>query len=72
MKKQITRISVLQSSKVVTALYVVIGFFYTIPGILMVIFGANEFKIMGMIYCAMPVLMAIFWIHLFRDFRRTL
>lgn len=59
MKKQITRISILQSSKIVTALYVLIGFIYIIPGVLMLIFGSGQFQLMGAIYCAMPVIMAV-------------
>lgn len=60
MKKQITRISILQSSKIVTALYVVLGLFYTIPGVFMIVLGGEKLRIMGGVYCVMPVLMAIF------------
>jgi len=59
MKKQITRISILQSSKIATALYALMGFIYTLIGVPM-IFGSDKQKIMGIIYTLMPLLMAIF------------
>jgi hypothetical protein len=59
MKKQLVRISLLQSSKIVTALYVIIGFFYTLIGILMVIFGGQHLRTMGIIYILMPLILAI-------------
>ena len=59
MKKQITRISVLHSSKVATALYFLFGFIYTLIGIPMIIFGSKQIQVMGKIYLFMPVLMAI-------------
>ena len=65
MKKQITRVSILQSSKIVTALYLIMGLIYTIPGALMIIFASGQFRIMGIVYCAMPVIMAIFGFLLF-------
>ena len=60
MKKQITRISILQSSKILVALYVRFGFIYTLIGIPLIIFGGKEMMIMGVIYAAMPLLMGIF------------
>jgi|SRR5215469_5308814 len=60
MKKQITRISIIQSSKVATALYVLLGFIYTLIGIPMVMFGGDKLKIMGTIYILMPIFMAVF------------
>jgi hypothetical protein len=60
MKKQIARISILQSSKIVTALYVLMGFIYTLIGIPILIFGGKELQIMGAIYTAMPIIMAVF------------
>jgi len=60
MKKQITRISILQSSKIATALYVLLGFIYTLIGIPMLIFGGDKLKIIGIIYVLMPITMAIF------------
>ena len=59
MKKQLTRISVLQSSKVMTALYVLMGFIYTLIGIPMIIIGGEQLRIMGIIYLLMPVIMGI-------------
>ncbi len=59
MKKQLIRISILQSSKIMTALYVVMGFIYTLIGVPMVLFGSKQFKIIGIIYVLMPVIMAI-------------
>jgi hypothetical protein len=41
MKKQLIRISVLQSSKIMTALYVLMGFIYTPIGIGMMVFGVR-------------------------------
>jgi len=60
MKKQISRISILQSSKIVTALYTCMGLIYTLVGIPMVIFGNDTFRLMGIVYCAMPIIIAIF------------
>ena len=60
MKKQISRISILQSSKVMTALYVLFGFIYTLISIPMLVFGSAQFKIMGVIYLFMPVLLGVF------------
>jgi hypothetical protein len=59
MKKQIVRISILQSSKIVTVLYVLMGFIYTLISIPMIIFGNPQLRILGMIYFFMPVLIAI-------------
>jgi hypothetical protein len=58
MKKQIIRVSILQSSKIVTILYFLLGFIYLLIGVPMIIFGNNQFRIMGIFYCAMPILMA--------------
>ena len=60
MKKQLTRISILQSSKIITALYVLFGFIYTLIGIPLIIFGGDEMMIMGIFYVAMPIVMGIF------------
>jgi hypothetical protein len=60
MKKQITRISILQSSKIATILYFLMGFVYVLIGIPMIIFGNDQLRIMGIIYCAMPFLLAVF------------
>lgn len=60
MKKQLIRVSILQSSKILTALYVLMGFIYTLIGIPMIIFGGNQLQIMGIIYLLMPIIMGIF------------
>lgn len=60
MKKQIARISILQSSKIVVALYAIMGLFYSLAGIPMIIFGGRELQIMGIVYCAMPLGLALF------------
>jgi len=59
MKKQITHISVLQTSKVVALLYGLISLIYSIIGIFMVILGSGQVRIMGIIYIALPVIMLI-------------
>ena len=59
MKKQLIRISILQSSKITTALYVLMGFIYTLIGIPMVVFGGKQFQIIGIIYLVMPIIMGI-------------
>jgi TRAP-type C4-dicarboxylate transport system permease small subunit len=60
MKKQLIRISILQSSKIMTALYVLLGFIYTLIGLPMIIFGGDKLRIMGIVYLLMPVIMGIF------------
>jgi hypothetical protein len=60
MKKQIIRISILQSSKIATILYFLMGFIYVLIGIPMIIFGDDKLRIIGIIYCAMPFLLAAF------------
>jgi hypothetical protein len=59
MKKQLIRISVLQSSKVMTALYVLMGFIYTLIGIPMIMFGGEQLRMIGLIYVLMPVILGI-------------
>jgi hypothetical protein len=59
MKQQLTRISLLQSSKILTALYFLMGFIYTLIGIPMIALGGPQLKIMGIIYVFMPILMAV-------------
>ena len=60
MKKQLIRISILQSSKIMTALYVLMGFLYTVIGIPMIIFGSKQLRIIGIIYLLGPILAGIF------------
>jgi len=59
MKKQLIRISILQSSKILTVLYILMGFIYTFIGIPMIIFGGKPLKIMGIVYLFMPIIMGI-------------
>ncbi|HEY1893037.1 MAG TPA: hypothetical protein VGG52_00690 [Chthoniobacterales bacterium] len=60
MKKQLSRISILQSSKIATALYVLTGFIYTLIGIPILIFGNEKLRVLAIIYILMPIIMAIF------------
>jgi hypothetical protein len=60
MTKQLVRISILQSSKIVTVLYVFMGFIYTLIGIPMIIFGSNRLRIIGIIYLLGPIFAGIF------------
>jgi hypothetical protein len=59
MKKQVIRISILQSSKISTALYVLMGFIYTLIGIPMLMLGGEKLRIIGIIYTLMPIVMGI-------------
>jgi hypothetical protein len=59
MKKQLIRISILQSSKIATALYVLMGFIYTLIGIPMIIFGEGPIRIVGFIYLLGPIIMGV-------------
>jgi hypothetical protein len=59
MKKQLLRISILQSSKIMTALYVLMGFLYTLIGIPMIIFGGKQLRIIGFLYLLGPVFAGI-------------
>jgi len=60
MKKQIVRISILQSSKVLTALYFLTGFIYTLIAIPMIVSDKPQLRVIGIIYLFMPVIMAVF------------
>lgn len=68
MRVRISRISILQSSKIMTALYVVLGAFYSLFGfprislfgIPMMDFNDGQQQMMPLMYVVMPVLMAIF------------
>jgi hypothetical protein len=59
MKKQMTRISILQSSKIMSALYALMGFIYTLIGIPMVIFGSGGVRVIGTVYLFGPVFMGV-------------
>ena len=58
MKKQIIHISILQSSKILTILYALMGCLYTMIGIPMILFGKGPLRVMGAIYLFGPVFMA--------------
>lgn len=60
MKKQLNRISILQSSKIITILYVLLGFIYAAIGIAMLISGNEKLKTLAIIYILMPIIMGIF------------
>jgi hypothetical protein len=59
MKKQVVRISILQSSKIMTALYVLMGFIYSLVAIPMIVFGSPAVRIMGFVYLFMPIVLGI-------------
>jgi hypothetical protein len=63
MKKQIVRISILQSSKIVTLLYTFLGLIYTLLGILLIAIGAlngkTQLEIIGVVYLFGPVFMGL-------------
>ncbi len=71
MKKRVSRISILQSVKVATVLYAVIGLLYGLLGTPMVLFGGKEMQIAGIIYLFMPVLAAMFGFIFFVIFSAT-
>jgi hypothetical protein len=60
MRKQVINIFILQSSKILTILYALMGFIYTLIGIPMAIFGHGPVRVMGIVYLFGPVFMAIF------------
>ena len=69
MKKQITRICILQSSKIVTTLYCLFGFIYTLIGIPMLVFGGEEAKVGVAIFMILgPVWLGIIGFVLFAIF----
>ena len=57
MKKQITHISVIQTSKVVALMYALMSLLYTIIGIFMVAFCTGPLRAAGIFYILMPVIM---------------
>ncbi len=59
MKKQITRISIIQSSKIFVALYAIFGGLYTLIGIPLLVFGGKETMPMAIAFILMPVVMAV-------------
>jgi hypothetical protein len=59
MKKQLIRVSILQSSKIMTALYFLMGFIYTLIGLPMIVFGEGPIRIVGYFYLLGPIMMAV-------------
>jgi hypothetical protein len=59
MKKQIARISIWQSSKIMTAFYCLLGFIYTLIGIPMLVFGGDRLRIVGIFYLFGPIFFAV-------------
>jgi hypothetical protein len=59
MKKQIVSISILQSSKIATALYVLMGLLYSLVGIPMLVFGGEKLRVIGIFYLFGPIWMGI-------------
>ncbi len=59
MKKQLSGFSILQSSKIATALYVLMGFVYTLIGIPMVLFGSDMVRTMGIFYILGPIFLGV-------------
>jgi hypothetical protein len=51
-----------------TALYVLMGFIYTLIGIPMLIFGGKQLQLMGIVYILMPVIMGVFGFIFFAIF----
>ena len=59
MKKQLIRISILQSSKILTAMYVLMGFIYTLIGVAMLFFGGVNMRVIGIVYTLGPIWMGL-------------
>ena len=59
MRKQIVSISILQSSKIATILYFLLGLVYLLIGVPMIVLGNDKTRIIGIVYCAMPILLAV-------------
>jgi hypothetical protein len=59
MKKQVISISILQSSKIATAIYALMGLIYTLIGIPMIVFGEGPIRFIGFIYLMGPIFMAV-------------
>jgi hypothetical protein len=60
MKKQMVRISILQSSKIIVAIKVLMGFLFSLIAVPMIVFGDPLIRKMGVVYLFMPVFMGIF------------
>jgi hypothetical protein len=59
MKKQISRISILQSSKILTVIYTLFGCIYSLIGLPMIIFGNSQLQIIGVVYLLGPLWMGL-------------
>jgi len=57
--KQIASISILQSSKICTAIYFLFGCIYTLIGIPMFLFGQHGVKVIGVVYLFGPIFMSV-------------
>jgi len=59
MKKQIVSISILQSAKIMTVMYVLMGFIYTLIGLGMMFSDNPMIKKIGFFYCFGPIFSGI-------------
>ena len=59
MRKQISKISVLQTSKMITLMYIVFSLLYVPFGIGMIVRGSGETKAMGVFYLCRPIVIGI-------------
>ena len=59
MKKQITRISVFQSSKIMAALYAIMGLLYSIAGLVVLAVSGPEMRVLGVVYLVAPIWLGI-------------
>jgi hypothetical protein len=60
MKKQITRLSAVQTAKVTALVYAIFSLLYTIIGVFMVLLGSGEFRWIGLAYIFIPIPIIIF------------
>ncbi len=59
MKKQIKSISVFQSSKIMAAMYAVMGLLYSAVGVGMIVLGEGAVRTAGFLYLFMPIILGI-------------
>ena len=60
MKIQLAHISILRSTKIVTALNAIIGLGYTLIGLLLILLGPASLRTMGVAYLFGPIFTALF------------
>jgi hypothetical protein len=60
MKKQISRISVVQTSKVIAIFYVAFSLLYALIGIPLILLGEGQVKVVGFTYLFMPIFIGVF------------